>query len=99
MFSCRPNHIGNDLALDLRRARRPLDALSSQSSSSDEGGLMNSTKLRTFCTVAAVTACGMAFVGCTTTRPDDRASTASSRASIDAQVDASLSKLYDSVPD
>ncbi|MBT2302267.1 twin-arginine translocation pathway signal [Variovorax paradoxus] len=58
---------------------------------------MNSTKLRTFCAAAAVAACGVAFVGCTTTRPTDRASSTSSRASIDAQVDASLSKLYDSV--
>jgi lipid-binding SYLF domain-containing protein len=43
-------------------------------------------------------ACSMAFVGCTTTRPTDHASNTSSRASIDAQVDASLSKLYGSVP-
>jgi lipid-binding SYLF domain-containing protein len=39
----------------------------------------------------------IAFVGCTTTRPQDQASSTSSRTSIDAQVDASLSKLYDSV--
>lgn len=58
---------------------------------------MNSTKLRTFCAATAVAACGVAFVGCTTTRPTDRASSTSSRASIDAQVDASLSKLYDTV--
>lgn len=58
---------------------------------------MNSIKLRTFCAAAAVAACGVAFVGCTTTRPTDRASSTSSRASIDAQVDASLSKLYDTV--
>jgi hypothetical protein len=42
-------------------------------------------------------ACSLAFVGCTTTRPKDQASSTSSRTSIDAQVDASLSKLYDSV--
>lgn len=58
---------------------------------------MNSIKLRTFCAAAAVAACGVAFVGCTTTRPTDRASSTSSRAYIDAQVDASLSKLYDTV--
>jgi lipid-binding SYLF domain-containing protein len=46
---------------------------------------------------SAVAACSLAFVGCTTTRPQDQASSASSRTSIDAQVDASLSKLYDSV--
>lgn len=58
---------------------------------------MHSSMLRNFCTVAALAACSVAFVGCTTTRPDDRASSTSSRASIGAQVDASLSKLYDSV--
>jgi lipid-binding SYLF domain-containing protein len=58
---------------------------------------VNSIKLRTFCAAAAVAACGVAFVGCTTTRPTDRASSTSSRASIDAQVDAALSKLYDTV--
>ena len=60
---------------------------------------MTSIKLSTFCTAAALAACSIAFVGCTTTRPDDRASSVSSRASIDAQVDATLSKLYNTVPD
>jgi len=60
---------------------------------------MNSTSLRSLCAAAAVAAFGVALVGCTTTRPSDRASSTSSRASIDAQVDASLSKLYASVPD
>ena len=60
---------------------------------------MNSTSLRSLCAAAAVAACSIALVGCTTTRPADRASSTSSRASIDAQVDASLSKLYASVPD
>lgn len=60
---------------------------------------MNSIKLRTFCTATALAACSVAFIGCTTTRPEDRASTASSRSSIEAQVDATLSKLYDTVPD
>ena len=53
--------------------------------------------LRTLAFSSVVVACSLAFVGCTTTRPQDQASSASSRASIDAQVDASLSKLYDSV--
>ncbi|VTU39588.1 hypothetical protein H6CHR_05532 [Variovorax sp. PBL-H6] len=60
---------------------------------------MNAIKLRTLCTAAALAASSVAFVGCTTTRPDDHPSTASSRVSIDAQVDATLSKLYDAVPD
>lgn len=60
---------------------------------------MNSLKLRTIFTAAALAATSIAYVGCTTTRPDDRASSSSSRTSIDAQVDATLSKLYDAVPD
>lgn len=59
---------------------------------------MPSVNLRTLVGAAAVAVCSVAFVGCTTSRPQDRASGTSSRASIDAQVDASLSKLYDSVP-
>jgi lipid-binding SYLF domain-containing protein len=58
---------------------------------------MNSVSVRSFCIAAALAVCSIAVVGCTTTRPTDRASGTSSRASIDAQVDASLSKLYDSV--
>ena len=52
---------------------------------------------RTLALSSVVAACSLAFVGCTTTRPQDQATSASSRTSIDAQVDASLSKLYDSV--
>jgi len=59
---------------------------------------MTSSKLRTFATVTAVAACSLAFVGCTTTRPNDQGSSMSTRTSIDAQVDASLSKLYETVP-
>jgi len=60
---------------------------------------MNTMNLnfRTLALSSVVAACSLAFVGCTTTRPQDQASSVSSRASIDAQVDASLSKLYDSV--
>jgi len=60
---------------------------------------MKAITLRTFCSAAALAASGIAFVGCTTTRPDDQSSTTSSRTSIDAQVDATLSKLYNAVPD
>jgi len=59
--------------------------------------MKKTTNLRTLAFSSLVAACSLAFVGCTTTRPQDQASSASSRASIDAQVDASLSKLYDSV--
>jgi len=58
---------------------------------------MNTMNLRTLALSSVVAACSLAFVGCTTTRPQDQASSATSRTSIDAQVDASLSKLYDTV--
>lgn len=58
---------------------------------------MNTMNLRTLAFSSVVVACSLAFVGCTTTRPQNQASSASTRTSIDAQVDASLSKLYDSV--
>ncbi|MDB5826907.1 MAG: putative lipoprotein [Variovorax sp.] len=58
---------------------------------------MNVINLRAVCTSAVFVACSVAFVGCTTTLPADRAGSTSSRASIDAQIDASLSKLYVSV--
>ncbi len=58
---------------------------------------MNTINFRTLALTSAVAVASIAFVGCTTTRPQDQASSASSRTSIDAQVDASLSKLYDSV--
>ena len=58
---------------------------------------MNTLNLRTLAVSSAVALCSIAFVGCTTTKPQDQASSASSRATVDAQVDASLSKLYDSV--
>ena len=58
---------------------------------------MKTLNLRMLAVSSAVVLSSIAFVGCTTTRPQDQASSASSRTSIDAQVDASLSKLYDSV--
>ncbi|MEH3086297.1 MAG: YSC84-related protein [Xylophilus ampelinus] len=59
---------------------------------------MKTTTLRTVGTIAAVVLSAAAFTGCTTTRPSDKSSTVSSRAEIDAGVDAALSKLYNSVP-
>jgi len=58
---------------------------------------MTSMNLRTLALSSVLAACSLAFVGCTTTRPQAQGSSATSRTSIDAQVDASLSKLYDSV--
>ena len=54
--------------------------------------------LRTAATALAIAVAGVAMVGCTTTRPDDKASSMSSRQSIDAETTAALSKLYNSVP-
>lgn len=59
---------------------------------------MNTQKLRTLATISAVAAASVLFAGCTTTRPGDSGTSSSSRTSIDAQVDASLSKLYQTVP-
>lgn len=59
---------------------------------------MTTSKLRTLATVTAVAAASVLFAGCTTTRPGDSGTSSSSRTSIDAQVDASLSKLYQAVP-
>lgn len=46
---------------------------------------------------AAVAVAGLAFVGCTTTMKGESASSTSSRASIDAQVNETLAKLYTNV--
>jgi lipid-binding SYLF domain-containing protein len=54
---------------------------------------------RTVTSAAAIAVAGLAFVGCTTTmKGDSESGMPSSRASIDAQVDASLAKLYTNAP-
>jgi lipid-binding SYLF domain-containing protein len=58
--------------------------------------MQNILSFRRICGATAMAACAATFMGCTTTAPADRSSSASARASIDAQVDATLSKLYDS---
>lgn len=57
-----------------------------------------SPTFRTLTATALFAACSLAFVGCTTTRPGDAGTPASSRTAIDADVDAALSKLYNTVP-
>ena len=52
---------------------------------------------RTAMSAAAVAVAGLAFVGCTTTMKGESASSTSSRASIDAQVNETLAKLYTNV--
>lgn len=59
---------------------------------------MTTSYLRPIATAAALAVCGIAFIGCTTSGPHDRASVASSHAAVDAQIDATLSKLYRTVP-
>jgi lipid-binding SYLF domain-containing protein len=54
--------------------------------------------LRIVMSAAAIAVAGVAFVGCTTTMKGDSPSGPTSRSSIDAQVDAALSKLYMNVP-
>ncbi|MFT3717248.1 MAG: YSC84-related protein [Pseudorhodoferax sp.] len=59
---------------------------------------MRPASVRTLAGTALLAACSLAFVGCTTTRPEHTSTPASSRAAIDADVDAALSKLYANVP-
>jgi len=59
---------------------------------------MQTIKFRSITLAAAMAACSLAFVGCTTTKSDNDSSGTSSRASIDAQVSAAMSKLYNTVP-
>lgn len=56
------------------------------------------SRFRTAGTVCALVLAALALPACTTTRPGDQATPANTRESIDAQVDASLSKLYNTVP-
>ncbi|KQP22634.1 YSC84-related protein [Pseudorhodoferax sp. Leaf267] len=55
-------------------------------------------KFRTLAATVMLAACSVAFVGCTTTGPGTAGTNASSRTAIDADVDAALSKLYNTVP-
>jgi lipid-binding SYLF domain-containing protein len=57
-----------------------------------------SRTFRTMGGAALLAACSLAFVGCTTTRPGDSGTATSSRAAVDADVNAALSKLYNTVP-
>lgn len=56
------------------------------------------TRFRTLAATALLTACSLAFVGCTTTKPGTASTPSSARQAIDADVDAALSKLYNTVP-
>lgn len=59
---------------------------------------MTSLSLRPLAIASALALCGVAFVGCTTTSPDGRTGVASSKATVDAQSDTALARLYSEVP-
>lgn len=59
---------------------------------------IHNTRFRTLAVTALLAASSLAFVGCTTTAPGTGGTSASSRTAIDADTDAALSKLYNTVP-
>ncbi|MNZ79400.1 hypothetical protein D3C78_980020 [compost metagenome] len=54
--------------------------------------------VRSLLAAAAVAVSGVAMVGCTTTPPDAQASAGTDRSALEAQTNATLSRLYDTVP-
>jgi lipid-binding SYLF domain-containing protein len=59
---------------------------------------MSANRLRPLAIGSMLALCGATFIGCTTTSPDGRTGVASSKASIDAQSDTTLARLYSDVP-
>ncbi len=59
---------------------------------------MRTYSFRPLAAAALLAIGGLALVGCTTSRPDQRAAAGTERTSINAQVDATLSRLYSNVP-
>ncbi len=59
---------------------------------------MSSTSIRPLAMAAVLALSSIVFVGCTTTALDGRTGVASTKAAIDAQTDATLSRLYSEVP-
>lgn len=59
---------------------------------------MTTYRFRPVFIASALALCGLVTTGCTTTPPDGRTGVASSQASLDAQVDATLTRLYNTVP-
>lgn len=59
---------------------------------------MTSLSVRSLLIAAAVAAGSVAMVGCTTTPADVQASPRADRSALDAQADAALSRLFDTVP-
>lgn len=59
---------------------------------------MNAISVRSLLIAAAVAVGGVALQGCTTTQPDAQASHRVDRSALDAQANATLSRLYDTAP-
>ncbi|WP_325346574.1 BPSL1445 family SYLF domain-containing lipoprotein [Xylophilus sp.] len=59
---------------------------------------MSFPRLRAAGAIGAIVLTALALPACTTTRPQDQPSSSNARQSIDAQVDAALSKLYNTAP-
>lgn len=59
---------------------------------------MTTSNFRPYAAAAAFAFCGITFVGCTTSGPNDQASVSSAHAAVDAQIDSTLSRLYRTVP-
>lgn len=60
--------------------------------------MQNHTPLRSACLAAAIALGGFALVGCTTTPADSKAAPGANRTSMESQVNATLSRLYNVVP-
>lgn len=59
---------------------------------------MTSKPFRPVAMASVLVLCGLVFTGCTTTPPSGRTDIASTKASIDSQTDATLTRLYSQVP-
>lgn len=59
---------------------------------------MTSNPFRPAAMASVLVLCGLVFTGCTTTPPSGRTDVASTKADIDSQVDATLTRLYSQVP-
>jgi len=78
----------------------PVPALATLASGFTQGNsFMSSNHLRPLAIASVLALTGLAFVGCTTTtRLDSGTSAAATRSTVDSQSDATLTKLYNTVP-
>jgi lipid-binding SYLF domain-containing protein len=59
---------------------------------------MSTQRLRPIAAASFLALCGLAFVGCTTTHPDKATNDAATKVMVDEKSDATLTKLYNTVP-